>query len=378
MRVLVAPDSFKESLGAVDAARAIAAGLVSVDRSIEIDLAPIADGGEGTVEAVVVATGGERVRRAVDDPLGRPVEAVYGRIDGRTAILEMAAASGLALLVPAERDPLLTSTVGTGQLLADAAAGGATRILLGIGGSATVDGGAGALVGLGYRFLDSRGRVVEPVGGRLVDVAAIEVPASPPLAGVEIEILCDVDNPLLGPDGAAPVYGPQKGATPAAVARLEEGLARLAACYADAFGRPVADLPGAGAAGGLGAGLAAAFGARLVPGFDALAALVDLERRVAGADLIVSGEGRLDRTSAMGKVLSGLGGLAARHRKPLVALVGCLGEGAEAILEAGVTAYFPIVAGPVPLDEALAAAAAGLTRTAAMVVRLLKKGPRPL
>ncbi|MBI4615251.1 MAG: glycerate kinase [Planctomycetes bacterium] len=378
MRILAAPASFKEALSPAAAAAAIARGVRAVRPGAEVLQVPLADGGEGTVDAALVALAGRKVEVAVAGPLGTPVRAAYAMLDEhRTAVIEMAAASGLALVPPERRNPLATSTRGVGELLLDAARRGATRVLLGIGGSATVDGGAGALAGLGYRFFGPDGPL-EPSGGAIERVADIEPPpGGTPLAGVALEILCDVDNPLLGPHGAAPVYGPQKGATPEAVRRLELGLGHLASVYLRAFGRAVAELPGSGAAGGLGAGLFAAIGgARLVPGFETLSRLVGLEERVRSADLILSGEGRADLTSARGKVLSGLARLARAHSRPLFALVGSLGDGYEELIAQGVTACFTIGGAIAPREVALARTAEDLERTAAMVLRAYLAGAK--
>ena len=278
MRVLVAPQEFKGSLSAVEAADCIAAGVKRSLPAADIDLAPLADGGPGTVDAIVRAAAGRLSTARVEGPLGAPVDARWGRIgDGRTAVIEMAAAAGLTLLRGGELDPRRASTYGVGQLLWHALEAGAGRILIGVGGSATNDGGAGMAAALGARFRDDGGTELPPGGAALARLALID-PAGldQRLYGVEIEVLCDVRNPLLGPDGASAVYGPQKGADPPTAAELDDALANYAGIVERDLGVRISDLPGGGAAGGLAAGLRAFCGARLVSGFDAVSAALDL------------------------------------------------------------------------------------------------------
>ena len=326
MRILVAPQEFKGSLTAVEAARAIQAGIRAVHHDDEVDLAPVADGGPGTVEAIVQAGRGRTSIARVDGPLGAPVDARWGRIDdGSCAVIEMAAASGLSLLSQRELDPRRASTHGTGQLIRHAIDAGVERILIGVGGSATNDGGAGMAESLGAVLLDERGRRLPPGGAALAHLARIDCSQlDPRLANARIRVLCDVQNPLLGPEGASAIYGPQKGADSAGVAELDRALANYAAILERDLDARVAKIPGAGAAGGLAAGLIAFGGATLQSGFDAVAEAVKLRERVRKADLVITGEGRLDTQSAYGKTTAGVAQLARAAGIPCLAVVGLL------------------------------------------------------
>ncbi len=330
--MIVAPQSFKGSADAVAVASAIARGIRRAWPSALIEEMPLADGGEGTVRALVTATNGAVRRSRVHDPIGREIDAEWGVLgDGTTAVVEMAAASGLPLLQPRERDARITSTRGTGELILAAAASGAHRIVIGIGGSATNDGGAGMARAFGYRFLDREGNELPEGGAALARLGRIDGQTDPRLVRPSIEVACDVRNPLLGPEGASAVYGPQKGATPEIVRELDAALARYADVVEAFVGRPIRDVPGAGAAGGLGAGLLAFLDARLVSGAELVLRAVGFAERIAGADLVVTGEGRLDRQSGYGK-LTGAVTAAARHAGvPVIAVTGGLGEGHEAL-----------------------------------------------
>jgi len=376
MKVVVAPDKFKGSLTAPEAAKAIGLGVARAVPGISADLIPMADGGEGTVEALVSSTGGEFREAVVSGPLSEPIAARYGKLgDGRTAVLEMAAASGLALVAEGLRDPLRATTRGTGELLLAAVSDGATRVILGIGGSATNDGGAGLAQALGYRLLDAEGAEIGPGGGALGRLATIDATgADPRIAGVEIAVACDVSNPLCGHDGASAVYGPQKGANPEMVAELDRNLHHFASLIRRDLGPSIRDLPGAGAAGGLGGGLVAFAGGRLEPGIELVIRAVGLEGRLRGADLCLTGEGRLDGSSASGKTAIGVARLAARLDCPTIALAGSLGPGAEAALALGVSAYFSICTGPIPLVDALREAAVLLEAAAEQAVRAFLAG----
>jgi len=372
MKVVVAPDSFKECLSAEAVARAIGRGVRAAAPDAEVVEVPMADGGEGTVRALVAATGGTLHRATVTGPLGEPVEAEFGLLgDGATAVIEMAAASGLPLVPPSRRDPTRTTTRGTGELIGAALDLGASRLIIGIGGSATVDGGAGMAQALGARLLDESGRDIGPGGGELSRLARLDVSGlDPRLAGVACEVACDVDNPLLGPNGAARVYAPQKGATPEAVAVLEANLARFADVVERDLGVSVRDVPGAGAAGGLGAGLMAFLGARLRPGVQIVIEATGLREKLRGADLAIVGEGKLDAQTAHGKVPVGVAEVAAEAGVPVVAIAGSLGDGYEAVHEKGVAACFAILDRPMSLEEAFARAEELLARTACEVVRV--------
>jgi glycerate kinase len=326
MRVLVAPDKFKGTLTAEQAARAIARGWRREDPGAELDLAPMADGGEGTLDALVAALGGERRRVTVTGPLGDPVEADYGLVpspDGPLGVVEMARASGLALVSPGRRDPKRTTTRGTGELLLDACRRGARRVLVCIGGSATNDGGAGMAQALGVRLLDDRGEDLPPGGAALLRLARIDLSGlDPAVRGVEVLVACDVDNPLVGPAGAAAVYGPQKGASPEDVHLLDRALRHFAAVVYRDLGVDVRDLPGAGAAGGLGAGLVAFLGARLRPGVEVVMEAARLGERIERSDLVVTGEGSFDEQSLRGKAPAGVLRAAADRKVPALVLCG--------------------------------------------------------
>ncbi len=326
MKIVIAPDSFKESLSAIEVARAMAAGVREAAPEAEIDLCPMADGGEGTVEAMVAATGGEFRTVEVAGPLGEPTEARFGLLgDGITGVIEMAEAAGLGLIAPEDRNPLLTTTFGVGQLILAALDAGAKRLIIGIGGSATTDGGTGCAQALGVVFIDRRGKacVCGLAGGGLVDIARIDVSdRDSRVADCEILVACDVTNPLTGPDGAAAVYGPQKGATPEMVRTLDAGLANLADVIHKQLGMDVEHMPGSGAAGGLGAGLVAFTGAKLRSGIEIVADAVGLARRIAGADLVITGEGKLDSQSAAGKTAVGVARIARSAGVPCICIPG--------------------------------------------------------
>lgn len=372
MRIVVAPDSFKEALPARQVCEAIARGIRRACPDATIDLLPMADGGEGTVDALVAATNGQLRESTVTGPLGKPVRARWGTLgdDTGTAVLEMAAASGLGLVPPDRRDPLLTTTFGTGELIAAALNSGVRRILIGVGGSATNDGGAGAAQALGVRFIDHNGQALPNglSGGRLGLIARID-PASrdPRIGRVPIEVACDVDNPLCGPRGAAAVYGPQKGADPESVRILDANLAHLADVIQQDLNMQVRDIPGAGAAGGLGAGLLAFFGAKLRPGIQMVMDALRFSERIAGADLIITGEGRLDRQSMMGKLIEGVGRAAKAAGTPVIAMVGSIGQDADDALEV-LQSYHCINPPNTPPAEALPQTATRLEQTAARVL----------
>ena len=331
MRVLVAPQEFKGSLTAVAAAERIREAVQRVWPEAEIDSAPLADGGPGTVAALVRAARGRTSIARVDGPLGAPVDARWGRIDhGRTAVIEMAAAAGLTLLSPNQLDPRRASTHGVGQLISHALDARVERILIGVGGSATNDGGAGAAEALGVKCYDEHGRRLAPGGASLASLARIDVSElDPRLRSLELRVLCDVQNPLLGPEGASAIYGPQKGADAHCVAELDRALANYAAVLQRDLGASVADVPGAGAAGGLAAGLMAFCGASLVSGFVAVSEAALLAERIAEADLVITGEGRLDTQSAYGKTVAGVAALARDARVPCLAVAGLLEGSAQ-------------------------------------------------
>ena len=299
---------------------------------------PLADGGEGTVRALVHGSHGEMRRTRVHDPLLREIDAEWGILGDRTtAVVEMAAANGLPLLKESERDPRITSTRGTGELILAAAASGAHRIIVGIGGSATNDGGAGMARAFAYRFFDRDGRELPEGGGALASLTRIDGQTDPRLIRPAIDVACDVRNPLLGPEGASAVFGPQKGATPEMVRELDAALARYADVVERMIGRPMRDVPGAGAAGGLGFGLLAFTEARLVSGAQLVLDALHFAKQLDGASLVITGEGRIDRQSAYGKLTLAVTDAARRRGVPVAAVAGMLGEGHEAMREAGIT-----------------------------------------
>ncbi len=394
LRVVIAPDKFKGSLSAVEVAQAMSRGVrnalgarslgnqfeiefaIEIEIEIEIDEAPLADGGEGTVEALVAATSGTYQEANVTGPLGEPRTARFGLLgDGQTAVLEMAAASGLVLVPQDRRDPRSTTTRGTGELLRAAIEAGAWRIIIGIGGSATNDGGAGLAQALGYRLLDAKGAELPPGGGSLDQLERIDhAQHFPGLETVEIAVACDVDNPLCGPKGASAIYGPQKGATPEIVEQLDRNLDHLAKIIERDLGVSVRDIPGAGAAGGLGAGLVAFAGGRLERGIDLVLEAVGMAQRLKGADLCLTGEGAIDASTAFGKTAVGVARLAKSLGCPTIALAGTIGEGAEAVLEQGIDAYLSIAPGPITLEEAIAQAPQLLEQATGQALRIFLAG----
>ncbi|APP75903.1 glycerate kinase [Xanthomonas vesicatoria] len=376
MRVVIAPDAYKESLSAREVATQIEAGFGEVFPAWQYTKVPMADGGEGTVDALVAATGGQVIACTVNGPLGTPVPAFFGLTgDGGTAVIEMAAASGLALLPPAQRAPLHASTAGVGALILAALDAGARRFIIGIGGSASTDGGAGMAQALGARLLDAHGAPIGPGGGALAALARIDIAGlDARLQDCHIEVACDVDNPLTGPTGASAVFGPQKGATPAMVRQLDANLQHYADVLQRDLGVRLHALPGGGAAGGLGAGLVAFVGAQLRPGVEVVARALGLEALIAHADLVITGEGRIDSQSARGKAPVGVARLAQRHGTPVIAIAGSLGSGAEQLHVQGIAAMFAVVPGACTLEQALADAAGNVRMTARNVAAALQVG----
>jgi len=367
-RVLIAPQSFKGSADAVAVAAAIARGVRTVWPDAETVELPLADGGEGTVRALVRATSGELRTARVHDPLLREIDAEWGVLGDRTtAVVEMAAANGLPLLREDERDPRITSTRGTGELILTAAMSGAHRIVIGIGGSATNDGGAGMARAFGYTFFDREGNELREGGAALARLARIDGQTDPRLVRPAIDVACDVRNPLLGPEGASAVFGPQKGATPQMVQVLDAALARYADVLERFVRRPVRDVPGAGAAGGLGAGLVAFLDARLVSGAKLVLEAVGFERRLDGVALVITGEGRIDGQSIYGKLTHAVTVAARARGIPVVAVAGLLGDGHQAMRDAGIERIETLASSaagrdkamrdPLPLIEAAAARA---------------------
>ncbi|HLZ47576.1 MAG TPA: glycerate kinase [Candidatus Limnocylindria bacterium] len=370
---MIAPQSFKGSADAVAVASAIARGFHRAIPDAQLDELPLADGGEGTVHALVRATNGRLRTTRVHDPLLREIDAEWGILgDGTTAVVEMAAASGLPLLGEAERDPRITSTRGTGELILAAAASGAHRIVIGIGGSATNDGGAGMARALGYRFLDRDGRDLPEGGAALARLHHLEGQTDPRLIRPSIEVACDVRNPLLGPEGASAIYGPQKGATPAIVTELDAALATYADVIEDFVGRNVRDVPGAGAAGGLGAGLVAFLDARLRSGAELVLDATKFASRIAGADLVVTGEGRADAQSAYGKLTQAVTHAARAAGVRTVMVVGGTAPGYEVLLSQGVESIEVSTPDGMPLADAMRNAEPLIEEAAARLAATLR------
>lgn len=376
MRFVLAPQEFKGSLTAVEAAQAMADGVRRTLPHADLDLAPLADGGPGTVEAVVTAAGGRYSYARVQGPLGAPVDARWGRIDdGATAVIEMAAASGLLRLDPQRLDPRRAGTHGTGELIGAALDARVRRILIGVGGSATNDGGAGMAVALGARLLDDEGRALPPGGAALARLARIDCSPNdgpgldPRLRDLEVVVLADVSNPLIGPDGASAVYGPQKGADPVAVAELDRALRHYADIVARDLAIDIATFPGGGAAGGLAAGLVAFAGARLEPGVKRVAEAVRLRQRVGRADAVITGEGRLDRQSTFGKTVAGVAAIAADAGAPCLAVAGTLADEESVRALPGLTDVEAAAAADETPDRAMAQAAASLRAAVERIVR---------
>ncbi len=379
MKIICAPDSFKESLSAAEAADAMARGIKRAAADAQIDRCPIADGGEGTVDAMLAATGGQANVTQVRGPLGEPVSARWGLLGSTdagplTAVIEMAEASGLALVLPDQRDATRTTTFGTGMLIKAALDAGAERILMGIGGSATNDGGCGMAAALGVGFLDSDGAAMdgppaEVSGGMLTRIDSIDMSGlDPRIAGVQITVACDVSNPLTGANGASAIYGPQKGASPQQVELLDGALQHLAGLFARGLGKDIEHLPGAGAAGGLGGGLVAFLGAGLQPGIDLVLEAVGFEKRATDCDLCLTGEGRMDGQSLSGKACLGVAQAAGMQGVDTIALVGSVGSQADRTLDAGLKAYHVISEG-VSLEESMRRAAELLEQATFNVIR---------
>ena len=373
-RITVAVDSFKGSLSSREVADAFALGWKSVLPECEVRKVSIADGGEGTVDALVETLDGEYIEVEVSDPLGRPIQARYGVVDGgKTAVMEMSAASGLPLLTPEERNPLKTSTFGTGEMIADALQRGCRKLLIGIGGSATNDGGLGMLRALGFRLLDKEGCELSGDGSSLERLVQIDnSDAMKELSEAEFIVACDVNNPLYGERGAAYVYAPQKGADAVMVERLDAGLRNYSRVVEELNGEAVADMPGAGAAGGLGAGFKAILGAKLERGIDMVLGAMHFDRIIEGSDLVVTGEGRLDRQTVMGKAPSGVLQAASAQSIPTIAIGGAVAW-CEELASSDFTALLPIVAGPVSLEVAMRrdVATENVRRTAVQIAKML-------
>jgi glycerate kinase len=372
MRVLIAPDKFKGSLTSPQVARAIARGFTAAWPQAETILCPLADGGEGTMDVLVEATSGKRVPYAVTGPRGELRDANLGILgDEATAVVEMAEASGLELIAPEKRDPKLTSTVGTGELILHALDMGIRKIIVAIGGSATNDGGTGMAAALGVRFLDSQGNELPGGGGNLERLERIDDSGlDRRIEETRVVVASDVTNRLLGDEGASRIFAPQKGAGPEDVKLLEDGMCRLSQACQAWLGRDPADSPGAGAAGGLGYGLMAFLGAEIRPGIDVVMEYTGFERLLEGCDLVITGEGKLDAQTAYGKTVVGVG--RAASAVPVVALAGCVEDGASVLHELGISCILSIAPGPISLEESKRAAAVLLQARSSELACLLK------
>lgn len=376
MKVIISPQSFKGSVSAMKAARAIERGVRDAAPDAVTVLVPVADGGDGTLDALVESTGGKFFKSIVTGPLGRRLEANWGVMgDGQTAVIEMALASGLALVPPKSRDPRITTTRGTGEIIKEALDRGFTRIIVGLGGSATNDAGAGMAGALGARFLDAQGSNLAQGGAALARLARIDVSKlHAALPGVEIVGATDVTNPLCGPTGASAIYGPQKGASPQVVAELDEALGNFALVVNRDLGQDIAQRPGAGAAGGLGAGLMVFAGAELRSGIDMVCDVLGFDEHLAGADLVITGEGRADRSTVFDKAPVGVARRALAQGVPTIILAGSLGPGYEELYQNGVAGIVTIADRPMSFAQSLRRTEELLEAAAQRTVRLLQAG----
>lgn len=380
-KIIIAPDSFKGALSALEVAKALKQGMKEQLPEADFTLIPMADGGEGTVDAMLDALNAKRISVEVKNPIGKPHIAHYALSPNGVAVMEMAAASGLPLLTEEERNPLKAHSFGTGEMLLDALNRGAREFILGIGGSATNDAGAGMLAALGVRFLDKSGKLLEPSPYELKEIASIDLSGlDPRLAECTIRVACDVDNPLLGPRGASHIFGPQKGATEPMVVELDTILKRFAQCAMESDipckrvdETPFYKIPGAGAAGGMGAALMGFLGAELLPGVELIAESVDLLAQAKGADLILTGEGRLDHQTLFGKTPMGVLAVAKAHNIPIVAIGGSIETPTQPLLDAGFMALFSTNFAPQSLQEAMGQTAQNLTEIGAQIARLFFK-----
>jgi len=374
MNILIAPDSFKDCLSAPEVAQNIETGIRRIMPEACITILPMADGGEGTVEALVGATGGEIITVEVHDPLMRRIKSFFGILgDKKTAVIEMAAASGIELLKENERNPWITSTYGTGELISHALDMGCERLVIGVGGSATNDAGTGMAQALGVRFLDVQGKETGHGGGALNKISEIDVrELDKRINKCEILVACDVDNPFCGPRGAAAIYSPQKGADTAMVKKLDDNMRHFADKISGILNIDIQNIKGAGAAGGLAAGLMVFLKAELKPGFDIIKNIVNLEKEVSKADIVITGEGRIDYQTQFGKTPSGVARIAAKYNKPVIAITGSLGEKADELYEMGFDSIFPITDNPADIEYALKKADILIQNTAERIFRLIR------
>lgn len=375
MKVVVAIDSFKGSLSSAEAGNAVKAGVLSAIPDARVIVKPLADGGEGSTDALIEGLGGTRIDLEVTGPMGTPVSTYYGYIpDQKTAVIEMASAAGITLVPDAEKNPLAATTYGVGEMILDAIRRGCRKFIIGIGGSATNDGGLGMLKALGFTFLDENGNDVGEGAQALSKIETISAEnADPLLADCQFQVACDVTNPLCGPNGATYIYGPQKGVTKDLLLPIDQGMAHYAKITAQATGTQYLEAPGAGAAGGLGFAFLSYLKAALVPGIDLILNAIRLEEELSDADVVVTGEGRLDHQTAMGKAPVGVARLAKKYHATVLAFAGSVTKDASACNDAGIDAFFPVVRGVTTLEEAMDPqnARENLRATAEQVFRLL-------
>jgi len=365
LNILIAPDSFKESLTSIEVTDYLTEGFKKAKQDFEITKLPLADGGEGTVKSLVAATDGEIKKKEVTDPLGNKVEAIYGILgDKKTGVIEMATASGLPLVPRDKRNPARTTTYGTGELIKAALDQGCTKLIIGIGGSATNDCGVGMAQALGGKFLDEEGKQIGYGGRYLKDIEKIDLSQlDSRIAETEIEVACDVDNPLYGKNGAAYIYGPQKGASKKQVKQLDKGLRHIAEIIKNDLGKEVNEIPGAGAAGGLGAGLSAFLDAELRPGIEIVMEASKIEEKMKDIDLVVTGEGKIDGQTCSGKTPVGVSRIAKKKDIPVIAVAGTIGEDAEKVYEEGINFLYSVIDKPMTLKEAIDSADELLLKT---------------
>lgn len=376
MKILICPDKFKESLPAEKVAEHIKAGILRVLKHAECFVMPMADGGEGTVSAIIAATKGKIERLTVQDPLMRPVDAFYGISgDGKTGVIEMAAASGMALIKPEERNPMITTSYGTGELIKNAIEKGCESIIIGIGGSATVDCGVGMAQALGIRFTDEDGNQIKQGGGNLGDIKRIDISSiDERIKSCKITVASDVNNILTGREGAAYVFGPQKGANDEQVKILDDNLVHLSDLIRSQLNIDVSDIPGGGAAGGVGAGIVAFLGGKIRKGFEVISGIMNLDEYIKGSDLIITGEGKIDGQTAYGKTPAGVAGIAVKYNKPVIAFAGALGKDYEKLYNHGFSAIIPIADKPMNLEQSMKETGTLLEEAASRMIRVLKIG----
>ncbi len=373
MKIIVASDSFKGSCSTLEVAQAVEKGIRKIYQDANVIKIPVADGGEGTVEALVLGTGGNYFEAEVVGPLGEKVIAKYGVLENNIAVIEMAAASGLTLVDKKALNPMIATTYGTGQLLQAAMDKGCKRIFVGIGGSATNDAGVGMAQALGVSFKTVDGKEIGFGGGELAKIAEIDITnVDPRLSKTEIIIMSDVTNTLCGPGGASLVYGPQKGASPEMAKQLDANLSHYAAVIKEKLGKDIIDVPGTGAAGGIGASLLTFCNSIITPGIDKVLDIADIDRHLMDADLVITGEGQIDHQSVYGKVPVGVAKWAIKHKVPVLAIVGSVGEGASAVYSHGVDVIMDIVNRPMTLNEAIENAPALIEQAAENAMRLIK------